>query len=64
MDLALIGLGQMWMNMTTRLLQGNHRIVAYDLNKAAVKAFEKAGAEIDGSHTLRLFLYGIQKGIK
>jgi 6-phosphogluconate dehydrogenase len=45
MDLALIGLGRMGMNMTTRLLQGNHRIVAYDLNEAAVKAAEKAGAE-------------------
>jgi 6-phosphogluconate dehydrogenase len=45
MDLALIGLGRMGMNMTARLLQGNHRIVAYDLNKAAVRAAEKAGAE-------------------
>jgi len=31
--------------MATRLLQGNHRIVAYDLNETAVKAAEKAGAE-------------------
>jgi 6-phosphogluconate dehydrogenase len=45
MELALIGLGRMGMNMAARLLQGNHRIVAYDLNKAAVKAAEKAGAE-------------------
>jgi 6-phosphogluconate dehydrogenase len=35
----------MGMNMAVRLLQGNHRIVAYDLNEAAVKAAEKAGAE-------------------
>jgi 6-phosphogluconate dehydrogenase len=45
MDLALIGLGRMGMNMATRLLQGNHRIIAYDLNKAAIKAAEKTGAE-------------------
>ena len=45
MELALIGLGRMGMNMAVRLLQGNHRIVAYDLNEAAVKAAEKAGAE-------------------
>jgi 6-phosphogluconate dehydrogenase len=40
----------MGMNIATRLLQGNHRIVAYDLNEAAVKAAEKAGAE--GAHSL------------
>ena len=50
MELALVGLGRMGMNMATRLLQGNHRIVAYDLNEAAVKAAEKAGAE--GAHSL------------
>ena len=46
MELALIGLGRMGMNMATRLLKGNHRIVAYDLNEAAVKAAEKEGAEV------------------
>jgi 6-phosphogluconate dehydrogenase len=45
MELALIGLGRMGMNMAARLLQGKHRIVASDLNEAAVKAAEKAGAE-------------------
>ena len=45
MELALVGLGRMGMNMAARLLQGSHRIVAYDLNEAAVKAAEKAGAE-------------------
>jgi 6-phosphogluconate dehydrogenase len=45
MELALIGLGRMGMNMAARLLQVNHRIVAYDLNEAAVKTAEKAGAE-------------------
>jgi 6-phosphogluconate dehydrogenase len=50
MELALIGLGRMGMNMATRLLQGNHRIVASDLNEAAVEAAEKEGAE--GIHNL------------
>jgi 6-phosphogluconate dehydrogenase len=45
MELAFIGLGRMGMNMVTRLLQGSHRIVVYDLNEAAVKVAEKAGAE-------------------
>jgi 6-phosphogluconate dehydrogenase len=45
MELALIGLGRMGMNMTTRLLQGKHRVVAYDLDEAAIKAAEAAGAE-------------------
>ena len=50
MELAMVGLGRMGMNMATRLLQGNHRIVAYDLNETAVKAAEKEGAE--GVHNL------------
>lgn len=45
MELAFIGLGRMGMNMAARLLQGNHRIVAYDLKESAVRAAEKAGAE-------------------
>ena len=45
MELALIGLGRMGMNMATRLIKDNHRIVASDLNEAAVKAAEKKGAE-------------------
>ena len=50
MELAMVGLGRMGMNIATRLLQGNHRIVASDLNEAAVKAAEKEGAE--GVHNL------------
>ena len=45
MELAMIGLGRMGMNMVTRLLQGKHRVVAHDLNEAAVKAAEQEGAE-------------------
>jgi 6-phosphogluconate dehydrogenase len=45
MELALIGLGRMGMNMATRLLHGNHRVVAYDLKEDAIKAAESAGVE-------------------
>ena len=44
MDIAMIGLGKMGANMTTRLLRGGHRVVAYDLNEAAIQAAEQDGA--------------------
>jgi 6-phosphogluconate dehydrogenase len=46
MDIAMIGLGKMGANMATRLLRGGHRVVAYDINKAALSAAETNGAEI------------------
>jgi 6-phosphogluconate dehydrogenase len=45
MDIAMIGLGKMGANMTTRLLRGGHRVVAYDLNEPAVQAAEQEGAQ-------------------
>ncbi|MCQ3976524.1 MAG: decarboxylating 6-phosphogluconate dehydrogenase [Anaerolineae bacterium] len=50
MELAMIGLGKMGANMATRLLRGGHRVVAYDLNEAAIQAAESAGAT--GARTL------------
>ena len=44
MKLAMIGLGKMGMNMAKRLMQGNHEIVAYDLNEEAVQQISKEGA--------------------
>jgi 6-phosphogluconate dehydrogenase len=44
MELGLIGLGRMGANMAQRLLDGGHRIVAYDRNADAVRDVEKAGA--------------------
>lgn len=44
MELAMIGLGKMGANMTSRLLKGGHRVVAYDLNEDAIKLAEKEGA--------------------
>ena len=45
MEMAMVGLGRMGLNMTTRLLRGNHRVVAYDLIESAVQIAEAQGAE-------------------
>ncbi len=49
MKLAMIGLGRMGANMTTRLLQGGHQVVVYDRNPAAVQASAVEGATGAGS---------------
>ncbi len=50
MDIGMIGLGKMGANMVTRLLNGGHRVVAYDVNEDAINAVEKVGAV--GARTL------------
>jgi 6-phosphogluconate dehydrogenase len=50
MDIAMLGLGKMGANMSTRLLRGGHRVVAYDINESTIQAAEQAGAE--GARTL------------
>jgi 6-phosphogluconate dehydrogenase len=45
MELAMVGLGRMGLNMATRLLKGNHRVIVYDLFKAAIQKAEAFGAE-------------------
>ncbi len=50
MDIGMIGLGKMGANMVARLLNGGHRVVAYDLSEAAITAVEKIGAV--GARTL------------
>ncbi len=50
MKLAMIGLGKMGANMTSRLLRGGHEVVAFDLGEEAVKKAESEGAE--GARTL------------
>ena len=45
MELGMIGLGRMGANMTTRLLAGGHRVVAYDRAAEAVAAARKGGAD-------------------
>jgi 6-phosphogluconate dehydrogenase len=44
MELGMIGLGKMGANMTTRLLRGGHKVVAFDFSKDAVKAVASEGA--------------------
>ncbi|MCZ6892138.1 MAG: decarboxylating 6-phosphogluconate dehydrogenase [Chloroflexi bacterium] len=44
MELGMIGLGRMGGNMVQRLLQGGHRIVAYDANAEAIQTAVQQGA--------------------
>src|SRR5262245_15963620 len=44
MELTMIGLGRMGGNMADRLVRGGHRVVAYDLNAAAVDRAVASGA--------------------
>ena len=46
----MIGLGKMGANMTRRLIQGGHEIVAYDLNAENIKAVLSEGAK--GAYSL------------
>jgi 6-phosphogluconate dehydrogenase len=50
MELAMIGLGKMGLNMSTRLVRGGHRVVGYARTAATVEEAIKLGAE--GAHTL------------
>lgn len=45
MDIAMIGLGKMGANMAGRLLQGGHRVVAFDLSEDAIQHAEITGME-------------------
>jgi 6-phosphogluconate dehydrogenase len=44
MELGMIGLGRMGANMTERLLKGDHRVVAYDRDSAAIENVVGKGA--------------------
>ncbi|MBI5929800.1 MAG: decarboxylating 6-phosphogluconate dehydrogenase [Chloroflexi bacterium] len=44
MQIAMVGLGRMGANMTKRLLQGGHEVVAFDLSEDAIRASEAEGA--------------------
>lgn len=44
MQIAMVGLGKMGANMTTRLLKGGHQVYVTDLNEAAVKLSVDEGA--------------------
>jgi len=49
MNIAMVGLGKMGANMARRLMKGGHRLVAFDVNPAAVQALEAEGAT--GAHS-------------
>jgi 6-phosphogluconate dehydrogenase len=44
MQIGMVGLGKMGANMTRRLLEGGHDVVAFDIDPNAVKAVEDHGA--------------------
>jgi 6-phosphogluconate dehydrogenase len=44
MQIGMVGLGKMGANMTTRLLRGGHRVVAFDRDPAAVARSAEGGA--------------------
>src|SRR4051794_13577181 len=50
MELGMVGLGRMGANMARRLMGAGHRIVAYDVNPAAVQELAAEGA--DGASSL------------
>ena len=50
MELAIIGLGKMGLNMSTRLVRGGHRVVGFARTAATVQTAVDNGAE--GAHTL------------
>lgn len=49
MDIGFIGLGKMGMNMVTRLIQGGHRVVAYDRSANLITEAEGRGATASSS---------------
>jgi 6-phosphogluconate dehydrogenase len=50
MELAMIGLGKMGLNMATRLVRGEHRVVGHARTAETVESAVKLGAE--GAHSL------------
>lgn len=44
MQIAMVGLGKMGANMTTRLIDGKHQVIVYDRSAEAVAASVKGGA--------------------
>ena len=44
MKIAMVGLGRMGANMTRRLMQGGHEVVAFDLSSDAVAEISSEGA--------------------
>lgn len=45
MKIAMVGLGKMGANMTARLLEDEHQVIAFDLNESAVQQAKQMGAK-------------------
>jgi len=45
MKIAMVGLGKMGLNMTSRLVEKRHAVIAFDVNASAVADAKRAGAE-------------------
>ncbi len=58
MQVGFVGLGRMGLNMVTRLVQGGHRVVAYDRSADAVARADAAGAK--GVSTLEALIAGLE----
>ncbi len=58
MELAMIGLGKMGLNMSTRLVRGGHRVIGYARTAATVDEAVKLGAE--GAHTLEEIVHQLK----
>jgi 6-phosphogluconate dehydrogenase len=48
-QLGMVGLGRMGANMTKRLIEHGHEVVAHDLNPEALEAIERDGAQATSS---------------
>ncbi|MFS0780277.1 phosphogluconate dehydrogenase (NAD(+)-dependent, decarboxylating) [Bacillus sp. 1P06AnD] len=59
MKIGLIGLGKMGMNLGQNMLDHNHEVVAFDLNKDAIKEMEGYGAT--GASTLKELTEKVEK---
>jgi 6-phosphogluconate dehydrogenase len=57
MQLGFVGLGRMGLNMVTRLLRGEHAVVAYDRSPDAIARAEAAGAR--GAASLEALVAGL-----
>lgn len=59
MQIGMIGLGKMGANLSLNLIEYNHAVVAFDVNKEAVKTLEEQGAL--GAHSVEELVKKLEK---
>lgn len=59
MQIGMIGLGKMGANLSLNLMEHNHAVVAFDVNKEAVKTLEEQGAV--GAHSIEELVKKLEK---